>query len=94
MLKSCFGGWVYRRREGFKKWGIPSYGTECRSPARGTAAMVPGLALTVLEHATGEADYQGTTEMWWDDQDQIQDPDVRVTLVCAEGHEWPADSFT
>jgi hypothetical protein len=39
---------------------------ECGRVAKGTLDTVPGVALLVIDEDSGEAEYGGYTEMWWD----------------------------
>jgi len=62
----------------------------CGEPAEGTLDTVPGVALLHVDAQTGEAEYRGETEMWWDDQKTILDSVGRYMLCCPNGHDWPA----
>jgi hypothetical protein len=67
---------------------IPSECPECGTPAKGTVDTVPGLALLVIDEDTGEAEYGGYTEVWWDDQTTDRDSQGRHALACENGHRW------
>ena len=64
---------------------------EGAAPAQGTLDTIPGLALLNVDTETGEADYQGMTEVWWDDQRTIQDARGRHMLQCTNGYDWAAE---
>lgn len=54
--------------------------------------MVQGLALLLDEdNEDGTVDYDGYTDIWWDEQKSVYDKQGRVTLVCYEGHEWQTE---
>jgi hypothetical protein len=50
---------------------------------------IPGVALLLFDE-DGSAEYQGETDVCWDGQQTVGDKDGRATLVCPDGHEWPA----
>jgi copper chaperone CopZ len=62
----------------------------CGKLARGTVETVKGVALMEIDPDTGEADYKGYTEIWWDEQMSDGDSEGRYILICDEGHDWPA----
>jgi hypothetical protein len=67
----------------------PSVCPECGGRAIGTAEIVPGVAL-FCEAADGEVEYTGETKMYWDGQTTERADDGRVTVCCANDHEWLA----
>ena len=57
--------------------------------ATGMLEMVPGIALLLhIENDTFQ--YAGVTDISWDSQTTVRDRSGRVTLVCPDGHQWPA----
>ena len=66
-------------------WKCP----ECDQPAKGTLETIPGIALLLFDE-DGSAEYFGQTDVCWDGQVTIRAGDGRVTLICADGHEWLA----
>jgi len=69
----------------FDPWKCP----ECGQQARGTLEAIPGVALLLFDD-DGSADYLGGTDVCWDGQKTVRAEDGRVTLVCPDGHDWPA----
>jgi hypothetical protein len=69
---------------------VPNRCPTCGQLARGILETLPGLALIAFDEATEEAEYQGTTEIWWDDQERVQDAQGEITLICGQHHEWQA----
>jgi hypothetical protein len=63
----------------------------CGQLAKGTLETLPGMALLGIDPDTGEADYEGRTEIWWNDQRSNRDLQGRYMLTCENGHEWPAE---
>ena len=63
---------------------------ECHEFARGTLESVPGLALLRFIK-DGEAEYEGETEMFWNNQRTIRADKGQVTLICPNHHEWKSD---
>jgi hypothetical protein len=57
----------------------------------GTVDSVPGVALLNVDPHTGNAEYAGETEIWWDDQKTDRDSQGRFMLICDNGHVWPAE---
>mgnify|MGYP001586300189 FL=1 len=70
----------------------PTSCPSCGGKPRGTVEQLLGLALLMeLTDQPGEYDYEGYTEVWWDDQESIEDEDGEVTLVCVDcGGHWQA----
>jgi len=50
-----------------------------------------GTALFDIDPDTGEAEYEGRTEIWWDGQQSDVDSQGRFRLTCEHGHEWRAE---
>jgi len=69
----------------FQPWRCPV----CAQHAKGVLETIPGLALLVFED-NGEAQYAGGTDVCWDGQETVCDQNGQATLVCPEGHQWPA----
>jgi hypothetical protein len=63
----------------------------CGALAKGTLETVPGLALLDVDPDTGDAQYAGWTDIWWDDQKSVRDSKGHCMLACENGHEWPAE---
>lgn len=70
---------------------IPPACPQCGQPPKGTIERLLGLALLDVDEETGSAQYGGETELWWDSQKSVRDKQGRVTLVCANDHEWKAE---
>ena len=66
-------------------WKCP----ECDQPAKGTLESIPGVARLLFDE-DGNAEYFGQTDVCWDGQQTVLDESGRATLVCPEGHDWPA----
>ena len=49
---------------------------------------VPGVGLLIVDEDTGEAEYGGYTEIWWNDQTTEQDSQGRYALTCENDHRW------
>jgi hypothetical protein len=64
---------------------------ECGELAKGTLETLPGMARLYIYPDTGEAEYEGATDIWWDGQKSDLDSEGRYLLTCANGHEWPAE---
>ncbi len=60
----------------------PEFGTE----PRGTVETVSGCALFSEENGT--YDWDGETDVWWDEQRTVEDKDGRVQLIDRQGHTW------
>lgn len=69
----------------FKPWKCP----ECGQPAKGTLETIPGLALLKFDK-DGQAEYDGGTEVAWDDQATQHNEAGNDILECHLGHQWPA----
>ena len=64
---------------------------KCGKLAKATLDTVPGMALLNIDLDTSEAEYEGTTEICWEDQRTERDSEGRYMLACENGHEWPAE---
>jgi len=64
---------------------------KCGELATGTVDLLIGIALFDIDPDTGEAEYEGRTDIWWDGQQSDQDSQGRYFLTCEHGHEWPAE---
>ena len=52
----------------------PTNCPKCSGKPRGTVEQIPGLALLMeMTDQPGEYDYEGSTDVWWDDQITIED---------------------
>lgn len=70
----------------FKPWKCP----ECGQPAKGTVDLIPGLALLTFDD-DGHAEYEGETEVNWNNQATRHDQAGNEILECPAGHQWPAE---
>jgi hypothetical protein len=70
----------------FKPWKCP----ECGQPAKGTLETIPGLALLTFDD-DGQAEYDGETDIDWNNQATLHDDASRDMLECPDGHQWPAE---
>ena len=68
----------------------PANCPQCGQQAKGTLETVPGVALLMFDE-DGNAEYQGQTDLCWDDQETIRDESGRATLFCPGGHDWLAE---
>jgi hypothetical protein len=59
----------------------------CGKPARGTLDTIYGVALLAEPDKDGQTDYIGETDVNWDSQRPVDDPEG-ITLECQEGHQW------
>lgn len=59
---------------------------ECGEPVHATHEKLEGQAILVADGEGGYS-YEGTTEVFWDDQRTIQE-NGEDCLLCPEGHEW------
>lgn len=60
---------------------------ECGATARGSVERVPGRAdLDIAPDGTTQ--YEGWTEIWWDEQTTLTDDQGRWNLIDDDGHEW------
>jgi hypothetical protein len=76
---------------------------ECGEPARGTFERLTGCAeFDVAPGPGADVEYQGTTDIWWDDQrtalerdGEPSGPSNRPMVCCTNGHNWPTaiDNF-
>jgi hypothetical protein len=62
---------------------------QCGQLAKGVLETIPGLARLLFED--GNAEYAGSTDVYWDGQEAIRDEQGRVRLRCPDGHEWLAE---
>ena len=70
----------------FMPWKCP----ECGQSAKGTLEMIPGLALLAFD-AEGWGEYDGETQIDWNNQTNQHDEDGNDLLECPAGHQWPAE---
>jgi hypothetical protein len=63
----------------------------CGKLAMGTLETLPGLAVLDIDPDTGEAQYGGWTDIWWDAQKSVHDSNGRCLLACKNAHEWTAE---
>lgn len=64
---------------------------ECGEVADGTLEQVPGIAL-INFNQDGEGEYSGETKILWEGQQtEPVDDNTKVTLICAQGHEWTTE---
>ncbi len=61
---------------------------ECGEPARGSIETLSGVAVFTDPAPDGSVDYEGTTDLWWDEQKTIRDAQGRAQLICHNGHDW------
>lgn len=64
---------------------------ECGELAQGTIERMTGLAELNIDEATGEAEYDGHTEVWWDEQKTVNGDNGLPLLQCPAGHEWESE---
>ena len=67
----------------------PSKCPQCGQQAKGTLETIPGVARLLFDE-DGRAEYTGSTDVCWDGQETVLDESGRATLVCPDGHDWPA----
>ena len=67
----------------------PSNCPSCGQQATGLLETIPGIALLLFDEDE-VAHYAGETDVCWDNQTTVRDRLGHVTLVCADGHQWPA----
>jgi hypothetical protein len=67
----------------------PSKCPECGEPVRGTIERLMGCA-QVFEKEDGTFEYDGWTDIWWDEQKTVHAKDGRTRVTCANGHDWLA----
>lgn len=65
---------------------------QCGEPAQGQVDNLTAVALFTEPDGDGKVDWEGESEVCWDDQKPVLDDQNRVTLVCPDGHEWQARS--
>lgn len=64
---------------------------QCGETARGTLEKVWARAdFGHVDRETGEFEYDGDTEVFWDSQETEKHPEGGDMLTCPNGHEWPA----
>lgn len=61
----------------------------CGEQAKGVLETIPGIALLLFDES-GDAQYAGETDVRWDSQSAVRDRLGHVTLLCPDGHQWPA----
>lgn len=61
---------------------------ECNEPARGSVEALSGVAVFTDPAPDGSVDYEGDTQIWWDEQKTVRDRQGRVQLICHNGHDW------
>lgn len=66
----------------------PMHCPQCGEPARGTLDSIPGVAEFTEPAASGEVEYCGSTDVWWDEQKTERDVQGHFHLICHEGHDW------
>lgn len=70
----------------------PIHCPECGEEADGVLERLSCCAYIEKDRETGEYQYAGETDMWWDEQRPILTEDGRYQLVCHNGHDWPVTS--
>jgi len=61
---------------------------ECGEQLRGTIEIVHGVALIGI-NADGTAEYEGDTDMWWDEQIPVAGEATNTfRVICHNSHEW------
>lgn len=65
----------------------------CGEYAIGTVDMVPCCAEFDIDEATGEVEWSGHTEVYWDGQQTSLGGCGRMLLQCRAGHEWEAADY-
>ena len=61
---------------------------ECGELAKGTLETVTGLAMLHFIDKEGNAEYDGETDIDWNNQMTIRVPTNEVILECPKGHAW------
>ena len=61
---------------------------ECGERARGSVETICGVAVFTDPGPDGSVQYEGDTDLWWDEQKTIRDNRGRVQLTCPNGHDW------
>lgn len=68
------------------------------SPIVGTKELIPGMAYASEYSETGEPEYEGETDVYWNDQKTIKrrGPNGKVSLVYLDegGEEWTFDQLS
>jgi len=67
----------------------PSKCPKCGEPVRGTVERLTGCA-QLFENEDGTFEYDGTTDIWWDEQKTVYAKDGRARVICDNGHDWLA----
>lgn len=62
----------------------------CQRHAIGTVDVLPATALFNLPGTTGEVEYSGTSEIYWDSQHTQRGESQLPLLTCGE-HEWESE---
>lgn len=61
---------------------------ECGEELRGIIEQIQGCAELALQADNESYAYAGNTDVWWDEQRPLRDPEGRINLVCHNGHDW------
>lgn len=70
------------------RFDIPKCPT-CGEPPEGTLESLTGLALLSRpDENSPELEYDGWTEIYWDEQKTVTDEAGKLTLICPNGHDW------
>jgi hypothetical protein len=65
---------------------------ECGDLIKGTIDRLVGCALLTEPDENGSVEWEGTTDVWWDDQRTETDPLTGGDCVIGHcGHEWSAE---
>ena len=67
----------------------PLFCPECGEMARGTVETVAGVAEFDIAD-DGSVTYSGYTDIWWEEQQTVEDEGGIIRLVCHCGHDWSA----
>ena len=61
---------------------------KCGELAAGTLETLTGRAGLTFDDDDTTADWEGSTEVFWDEQRTVRDRNGRVTLLCGCGADW------
>jgi hypothetical protein len=64
------------------------------SEIKGTLETLSGCALAYEFDETGEPNYQGETEIWWDEQKTVTNDKGQMLYLDEDGNEWTWDQLT
>lgn len=69
------------------------YKTPTGKTMQGVLQVLSGVALAHGPGEDGEPEYEGETDVWWDEQKDVENEAGQTIWVDEDGDEWPEDQL-